>query len=89
MQVTGFRYFNGFPNMQLSCKNAYIMRMPRASSREVGMAIEGICGAPVVHQEEDNDNLSNVCLGFFSQFDGNNALVPTVDFLIADGWQIS
>ena len=89
MQVTGFRHFNGIPSIQLSSQNAYIMRMLRASSREIAMAVEGICGAPVVHQEDDDDNVSNVCLGFFYQFDGNNALVPTVDFLIADGWQIS
>ena len=54
---------------QLSSQNEYIMRKLHGSKREAGMTVAGICGAPVVHQEDEDGNVSNVCLEFFCKFD--------------------
>ena len=43
-------------------------------------------GAPVVHQEDIKEEISNLCAGFFSGFDGTNVLVPTLDYLLDRGW---
>jgi hypothetical protein len=46
--------------------------------------------APLVHQEDDdgNPNLSNTCVGFFWKYEGTNAIIPSLDYLINQGWEI-
>jgi hypothetical protein len=54
-----------------------------------GTPVNGICGAPVVHQEEsDIAILDGACCGFFSWWSGVSAFVPCTDSLLARGWEI-
>jgi hypothetical protein len=56
---------------------------------EVGVAAEGLCGAPVVNQQEEDDELNGVVLGFIWLLDGRDLLVAAVDELLEAGWQIA
>ena len=67
---------------------SYIMRMTCASAREANLAKEGICCTPLAHQESD-DTMSNAGVGFFWKYEGTKAVVPTIDYLINQGWEIS
>jgi hypothetical protein len=40
------------------------------------------------NQEDENPILDCGCVGFFSEYDGINALVPTIDHLVEKGWEI-
>lgn len=86
MSFVGFRDLGP---VRLSDRHAVILRVARACLPQMAMVIEGICGAPVVHQEDDNPLVSNICIGFFSQYDGSNAVVPVVEYLINEGWEIA
>ena len=88
LQLVGFRNIDDSVRVgHYSAVNSYIMRQTRASASESNLAKEGICGAPLVHQEGD-DNMSNVCVGFFWKYEGINAIIPTLDYLIDQGWQL-
>ena len=89
LQLVGFRNIDDSLRVgHYSAANSYIMRQTRASASESNLAKEGICGAPLVHQESDDINMSNVCVGFFWKYEGTNAVIPTLDYLIDRGWQI-
>ena len=87
--VVGIDFVNNIPGLQTSTQWATIVRKLRACENEVGLSVPGICGAPVVHQEDDSPVVGNACLGFLSMFDGTNGFVPVVDGLIKEGWDIA
>ena len=87
--VVGIDFINNISGLQISAQWATIVRKLRACENEVGVAVAGIFGAPVVHQEDDNPVIGNGYVGFFSMFDGTNGFVPVVDALIKEGWAIS
>jgi hypothetical protein len=90
LQLVGFRNIDDSVRAgHYSAANSYIMRQTRASASESNLAKEGICGAPLVHQESDDTNMSKVCVGFFWKYEGTNAVIPTLDYLIDQGWQIA
>lgn len=84
--VVGIDFINNVPGLQISTQWATIIRKLRACENEVGVAAPGFCGAPVVHQADDNPVIGNACVGFF---DGTNGFVPVVDALIQEGWAIA
>ena len=89
LQLIGFRNLDESLRLgHFSAANSYIMRQTRASASESNLAKEGICGAPLVHQESDDADMSNACVGFFWKYEGTNAVIPTLDYLIDQGWQI-
>jgi hypothetical protein len=74
---------------KLTSQNAFILRRALASESEVTTTpAGGICGAPVVHQEDEDPILDCGCVGFFSEYDGINALVPAIDHFVEKGWEI-
>jgi hypothetical protein len=87
--VVGLDFINDIPGFQISSQWTTVVRRLRSSENEVGVAAPGICGAPVVHQEDENPVIGNACVGFLSLFDGTNGFVPVVDTLIQEGWEIS
>lgn len=89
LQLMGFRNIDDSVRVgQYSGLNSYIMRQTRASADEANMAKEDICGAPLVHQESDDTDISNACVGFFWKYERTNAVIPTLDYLIDQGWGI-
>ena len=89
LQLVGFRNIDDSVRVgHCGAANSYIMRETRASASGSNLAKEGICGAPLVHQENDDINMSNMCTGFFWKYEGTNAIIPTLDYLIDQGWQI-
>lgn len=81
MQLIGFDTFEGSRVGTYHSNHAYVMRRTRASSSEARELKAGTCGSPIVHQERDDDVIGNLCVGFFSAFDGANIVAPTVDYL--------
>lgn len=68
---------------------AYIMRRARGTHEEVGrIPADGLCGAPVVHQESDDQTLSNAVCGFFWLSNYQVSWVIAVDPLISEGWEL-
>ena len=87
--AAGIIKHRGRDTANLTSPNAYIMRKALASESELtATPTDGICGAPVVHQEDPDPILDCGCVGFFSEYDGINALVPTIDHFIENGWEI-
>ena len=73
----------------LTSQNAFILRKALASMPELASTLANeICGAPVVHQEDEDPLLDCGCVGVFSDYDGINALVPTIDHLVEKGWEL-
>jgi hypothetical protein len=56
---------------------------------EVRDAQEGLCGAPVVHEEKDDEDYDGIVLGFISMKCGRDLTVAAVDELIESGWELA
>lgn len=72
--------------IQMSFDFAYIMRRARGTHEEVGhIPAEGLCGAPVVHQESDDQTLSNAVCGFLWFSNYQVSWVVALDPLMSEG----
>jgi hypothetical protein len=75
--------------IQMSFDFAYIMCRACGTYKEVGnIPVEGLCGAPVVHQECDDQTLSNAMCGFFWLSNYQVSWVVALDPLISEGWEL-
>lgn len=55
---------------------------------DVGDAQEELCGAPVVH-EQTEDEMDGIVLGFVWLKDDTSIVVAAVDYLVDDGWEVA
>ena len=55
---------------------------------EVGDAQEGLCGAPVVHEETDDEDVNGIVPGFAWLKCGRDLIVAAIDDFVDDGWEI-
>ena len=53
----------------------------------VGEAQEGLRGAPVVHEDTDDEELHGVVLGFIWLTSERDIIVAAADDLVEDGWE--
>jgi len=81
----------GYPDVPAYIHNSYLMRMYNFEyfGPEVGEAKEGACGAPVVFEATDDEELDGVTIGFVWLLCGRDMIVAAVDELLDDGWQIA
>ena len=56
---------------------------------EVGDAQEGLCGAPVVYEENDDEDYDGIVLGFIWMQCGRDLIVAAVDELVESGWELA
>ena len=75
--------------LRLRSRYSYILRNARGSASEAtNVQRGGLCGAPVVHQEDEDDVLSNGVIGFFYMSNFKESHVAAVDALMDEGWEI-
>jgi hypothetical protein len=56
---------------------------------DVGDAQEGLCGAPVVHEQTEDEEMDGIVLGFVWLKDDKSLVVAAVDYLVDDGWEVA
>ena len=54
---------------------------------DVGEVQGGLRGAPVVHEDTDDEELQGVVLGFISLTSERDIVVAAADDLVEDGWK--
>jgi hypothetical protein len=81
----------GYPEVSNYVYNSCVLRTYGLEyfGPEVGEVKEGLCGAPVVHEFTDDDNLNGIVLGFIWSRSDRDLIVAAVDELLDAGWQIS
>lgn len=48
-----------------------------------------LCGAPVVHEKSQNEELDGLVLGFVSSKSGRDCIVESLDEVIDSGWDLA
>jgi hypothetical protein len=56
---------------------------------DVGDAREGVCGASVVHEQTEDEEMDGIVLGFVWLKDDKSLVVAAVDYLVDDGWEVA
>lgn len=87
---TGFAYvLSGNPRAKFHELKLYRAYNMTVFGSAVGDVAKGLCGSPVVMDEQIEDDGEGDVLGFFRFGKDDTALVPVADSLINAGWQVA